>query len=141
MGRLRLRLWQIMMAVAILATLTFAEGMRRKRVMCHRRAMSYAKQEKEAHVFVSKLRLDLTSVQERLEDVRKILGDCKDPDLRPFLESQVRDKEGLVAECEQQVRRAQEEIDRLTRLRVRWEHAAARPWIDVPPGLHPSGAG
>jgi hypothetical protein len=130
-----------MMAVAVLATLTFAEGMRRKRVTCQRRVTSYAKQEKEAYFVVSMLRVDLSAAQAHLEDVRKTLGDCKEPDPRPFFESQVKEKEGWVAQCEQEVREAQEEIDRLTRLRTRWEQAAARPWLDMPQELHPSDAG
>jgi hypothetical protein len=141
MRRLRLRLWQIMIAVVLLATLAFAERMRRQRAICLVRAIHYASLQKEADGYFSNCKYVLTDNQRRLERARKTLRDCDQPYLRKYFESKVRQEEGRVADSEEIVRTAERRLERLSRLRLRWEQAAARPWLYVPPEPYSNGAG
>jgi hypothetical protein len=107
MRRLRLRLWQIMIAVVLLATLAFAERMRRRRAMCRVRAIHYANIQRNADDYLSICKRILADCQRRLERARKTLRDCDQPYLRRYFESRVRQEEGRVAESEERVRTAE----------------------------------
>jgi hypothetical protein len=133
MRRLRLRLWQIMIAVVLLATLAFAERMRRQQAMCRVRVIYYANLQKNTDSYLSICKRILADCQRRLEHARKTLRDCDQPYLRKYFESRVRKEEGWVADYEERIRAAEGRLERLSRLRLRWEQAAARPWLYVPP--------
>ena len=90
MRRLRLRLWQIMIAVVLLATLAFAERMRRQRAMCRVRAIKYANLQKNINAYLFSCKCILADCQRRLERARKALRDCDQPYLRKYFESRVR---------------------------------------------------
>jgi hypothetical protein len=68
-----------MIAVGVLATLAFAERMRRQRAICRDLAASYAEREREARNFVLAYERHLTDCRARLQKLRKGAEDCKDP--------------------------------------------------------------
>jgi hypothetical protein len=137
MRRPRVRLWQIMIAVVLIAVLAFAERMRRQRAVCRERATYYATLEQASHKFVLSLKQVLTTIEASLKENRNALLDCDFPDLRRLYMAQIKRKEVQVASFKEDVRKAEEELDRLSRLRMRWERAAARPWLDLPPDPYP----
>lgn len=132
----RFRLWQMMIAIALIATLAFAEKMRRQRAICRARAVYYATREQECRDYVPRFRAVLGHAQARLEAVRKEQRDCSNPLLRQLYIDEVEDKERLVARCTEDVRKAEEELQEVSRLHVEWELAASRPWLERPPEQH-----
>jgi hypothetical protein len=119
--------------VGVLAALAFAERMRRQRAICREHAASYAEREREARNFVLAYERHLAGCRARLQKLRKGAEDCKDPQsIEKFLSS-LAYWEYMSAGQERSLREAKELLDQLSRLRVRWEQAGARPWLNLPP--------
>jgi hypothetical protein len=131
MRRPRLRLWQVMLAVAIVAILTFAARMRRQWNICRERVAYYAKLERTARNNLLGFEKQLSRYQAALEKVRREVKDCE-PDQRQYYNSMVDILEVSVKEQEYIIRSANETIDDFSRMRAKWEQAAAHPWVNVP---------
>ena len=129
-----------MIAVGVLATLAFAERMRRQRAICRDHAASYAEREREARNFVLASEQFLADCQARLKKLRRGAEDCKEPQSIQMFSSSIAYWEYWAAGEERSLREAKERLDQLSRLRVSWEQAADRPWLNLPPAPPPGRA-
>jgi hypothetical protein len=120
-----------MLAVAIVAILTFAARMRRQWNICRERVAYYATLERTARNSLLGFEKKLNRYQAALENVRRKVKDCE-PDQRKYYNSMVDILEISVKEQEYIVRSSKETIDDFSRMRAKWEQAAARPWVNVP---------
>jgi hypothetical protein len=108
MRRTRLKLWQLMIAVALIAALAFGERMRRHWAYCRRVALFFESMEGlQREIVVTRGKIVAST-----EKYEKSLPQH-------------------FASAERNLRDAKIELEYICRMRAFWEQAAARPWRSV----------
>lgn len=123
----RVKLWQIMIAVALVAALAFGERMRRQRNYCRQQAESWSSLERGQRTYVVATEKNLASSQAFLQTLSEKFSNVN-PDERTEL---IKNWEGIVAKSARFLRNAKKLLACYSQMRTFWEQAAAHPWLSV----------
>jgi hypothetical protein len=130
MRRVRLRLWQVMTVIALIATLAFSERMRREWTVRREKAAYYACLKGPQRNTVTEWEKIAAQRQAHVHDLIR-QAKTRTPDQRKENDSMIKHWEGNIPGAERNLRDAKRQLEYASQMRTFWERAAARIWLSV----------